>query len=142
MNYALHEALLLVAEEGLESRWERHRQNSRTLVSGLEALGFRLFPREGRRLPMLNAVWIPEGIDDARARRRLLDEYNIEVGAGLGPVAGKIWRVGLMGESSTRENVMKFLGALEEILYSERRAGRAGVGRIGAGLEAASKIEA
>ena len=84
---------------------------------------------------MLNAVWIPEGIDDAKTRRALLDRYNIEIGGGLGQVAGKIWRIGLMGESSTRENVTAFLSALESLLYSQ------GVRKeIGAGLEAAVKV--
>lgn len=135
MNYALHQALAVTLEEGLQCRYERHRLHSRALVSGLEALGFRLFAQEGNRLPMLNAVWIPDGIDDARTRRALLDRYNIEIGGGLGQVAGKIWRIGLMGESSTRENVTAFLSALESLLYSE------GVRKeIGAGLEAAAKV--
>jgi alanine-glyoxylate transaminase/serine-glyoxylate transaminase/serine-pyruvate transaminase len=133
MNYALHQALALVEEEGLEVRHQRHRDNSRVLVAGLEGLGFRLFAAEGRRLPMLNAVWIPEGVDDAKFRRALLDEHNIEIGGGLGEVAGRIWRVGLMGESCRREHVIRFIGALEELLY------RAGVTKtVGAGLAAAA----
>jgi alanine-glyoxylate transaminase/serine-glyoxylate transaminase/serine-pyruvate transaminase len=134
MNYALHQALALVDEEGLEARWERHRRSGRTLVAGLEALGFRLFAQEGRRLPMLNAVWLPQGLDDGKLRRALLVEYGIEVGGGLGELAGKIWRVGLMGETSRRENVLRFLGALEDLLYRE------GVlEKIGAGLAAAAR---
>lgn len=133
MNYALYEALGLVEEEGLEARWKRHERNSRALVAGLESLGFRPFAAAGHRLPMLNSVWLPEGVDDRRLRSRLLDEYDIEVGAGLGELAGKIWRVGLMGESSREENVFRFLGALEELLWAEKHADR-----IGAGLEAAS----
>jgi alanine-glyoxylate transaminase/serine-glyoxylate transaminase/serine-pyruvate transaminase len=137
MNYALHQALAVVLEEGLEERFARHRTHSKALVNGLQALDFRLYPQEGHRLPMLNAVWIPEGVDDAKTRRLLLDEYNIEVGGGLGPVAGKIWRIGLMGESSRRENVTAFLSALESTLYV------AGVRReIGAGLAAAAAVYA
>ena len=134
MNYALHEALCLVHEEGLEARWERHRRNSSVLVAGLEALGFRLFAQEGHRLSMLNAVWIPAGVDDAKFRKALLDEYDIEIGGGLGEVAGRIWRIGLMGETSSRENIMTFLGALETLLEREGHAGR-----VGAGLDAAAR---
>ena len=134
MNYALHQALAVVLEEGLEARFARHRRHSAALVAGLEALGFRLFASEGHRLPMLNAVWIPEGVDDAGTRRQLLDRFGIEIGAGLGEVAGKIWRIGLMGESCRRENVSAFLAALESLLFE------AGVRpEIGAGLEAAAR---
>jgi alanine-glyoxylate transaminase/serine-glyoxylate transaminase/serine-pyruvate transaminase len=135
MVYALYEALGLVEEEGLEPRWARHLLNSRALVAGLEALGCGLFAQEGRRLPMLNAVWIPPGVDDGRLRRRLLDEFNIEIGGGLGEVAGKIWRIGLMGESSRREHVVRFLGALETLLH-----GAGARPRIGAGMEAAAEV--
>ena len=133
MNYALHEALCLVHEEGLEARWERHRHNSAALVAGLEALGFSLFAQQGHRLPMLNAVWIPEGVDDAGFRKALLEDYDIEIGGGLGEVAGKIWRIGLMGETSSRENIMTFLGALEALL---KESGC--LETPGAGLEAAA----
>ena len=133
MNYALHEALCLVHEEGLEARWERHRHNSAALVAGLEALGFSLFAQQGHRLPMLNAVWIPEGVDDAAFRKALLEDYDIEIGGGLGEVAGKIWRIGLMGETSSRENIMAFLGALEALL---KESGH--LETPGAGLEAAA----
>ncbi len=133
MNYALHEALCLVHEEGLEARWERHRRNSAALVAGLEALGFRLFAQQGHRLPMLNAVWIPEGVDDAASRKVLLEDYDIEIGGGLGEVAGKIWRIGLMGETSSGENIMTFLGALEALL---KESGH--LETPGAGLEAAA----
>jgi alanine-glyoxylate transaminase/serine-glyoxylate transaminase/serine-pyruvate transaminase len=125
-----------VHEEGLEARWDRHRRNSAALVAGLEALGFRLFAQEGRRLPMLNAVWIPEGVDDAGFRKALLDDHDIEIGGGLGEVAGKIWRIGLMGETSSRENIMTFLGALEALLQ--------GAGLLespGAGLDAARAMD-
>ena len=134
MNYALHEALRLVHEEGLEARWERHRRNSAVLVAGLEALGFRLFAQEGHRLPMLNAAWIPEGVDDAKFRKAFLDEYDIEIGGGLGEVAGRIWRIGLMGETSSRENIRTFLGALETLLERDGHAGS-----VGAGLDAAAR---
>jgi len=135
MNYALHQALAVTLEEGLDARFERHRRNSRALVSGLEALGFRLFAQDGHRLPMLIAVWIPEGVDDAATRRALLEHYNIEIGGGLGQVAGKIWRIGLMGESCKIENVNALLTAIETILYN------GGIRtRIGAGLEAAAKV--
>jgi alanine-glyoxylate transaminase/serine-glyoxylate transaminase/serine-pyruvate transaminase len=121
MNYALHAALELILEEGLEARVERHRRNSRALVAGLEALGFRLFAQEGHRLPMLNSVWIPDGVDDAGTRRALLLEHNIEIGAGLGALAGKIWRVGLMGENARDAVVDRFLAALDEELERTRR---------------------
>lgn len=134
MNYALHEALCLVHEEGLETRWARHRRNSAALVAGLEALGFRLFAQEGHRLPMLNAVWIPEGVDDAKVRKALLDEYDIEIGGGLGEVAGRIWRVGLMGETCSRANAMTFLGALEVLLQRDGH-----IDSLGAATSAAEK---
>ncbi len=118
MNYALHEALALVLEEGLESRYERHRLHSRALMAGLAELGFAPAAQQGHRLPVLNAVWVPEGIDEAQVRRRLLDEYNIEIGGGLGELAGKVWRVGLMGESARRDNVHSLLMALGELLTS------------------------
>ena len=120
MNYALHEALALVLEEGLEATFARHALNSRALVAGLEAIGLSLLiPDPSGRLPMLNSVRVPEGVDEARVRSRLLRENDLEIGAGLGPLAGQIWRVGLMGESSRRENVNFFLEALERILREE-----------------------
>jgi len=139
MNYALHEALALVLEEGLDARFRRHRLHSRALVAGLEALGFKMFAQEGRRLPTLNAAWIPDAVSRAipetQIRRRLLDVYNIEIGGGLGAVAGKIWRIGLMGESSRRENVVFLLAALESIL-----ADAGARSNIGAGLAAAQAV--
>jgi alanine-glyoxylate transaminase / serine-glyoxylate transaminase / serine-pyruvate transaminase len=116
MNYAIYEALRIVVEEGLEARFKRHLANSSALVSGLAAIGIKCAAQEGRRLPQLNAVTIPDGVDDAKVRDRLLRIFNIEIGAGLGPFKGKLWRIGLMGEGSRRENVMMVLGALEEIL--------------------------
>jgi alanine-glyoxylate transaminase/serine-glyoxylate transaminase/serine-pyruvate transaminase len=119
MNYALAEALRLVEEEGLEARFERHRRNHLALAAGLEALGFRFVVEPARRLWMLNSVYLPalgEGHDEAHLRRRLLDEFSIEVGGGLGAFKGKIWRIGLMGESSRRVNVIRLLEALEVML--------------------------
>ena len=114
--YAMREALRLVLEEGLQKRFERHHRNHLLLKEGLENLGFEFIVKEGYRLPMLNAVKLPDGIEDGPTRRRLLDEYNIEVGGGLGDFAGKIWRVGLMGNSSTPNHVNQLLGALKQIL--------------------------
>jgi alanine-glyoxylate transaminase/serine-glyoxylate transaminase/serine-pyruvate transaminase len=114
MTYALHEALRVVEEEGLEARVDRHRQNHLALRAGLEALGLAYIPQAS--LASLNAVRVPDGIDDARVRARLLEAFGIEIGGGLGPFKGKAWRIGLMGESSTRRNVTLLLGALETIL--------------------------
>ncbi|MFC1683989.1 pyridoxal-phosphate-dependent aminotransferase family protein, partial [Pseudomonadota bacterium] len=114
--YGLHESLLMLHEEGLEQAWRRHHQHHLALRAGLEALGLGLPVAEADRLPQLNAVAIPEGIDDTMVRSRLLKEYNVEFGAGLGPLAGKIWRIGLMGYSSRPENILLCIGALEAIL--------------------------
>ena len=114
MTYALHEALLAVVEEGLEARVARHRRNHLALRAGLEAMGIAYIPQAS--LASLNAVRVPHGIDDARVRGRLLNELGIEIGGGLGPFKGKAWRIGLMGDSSTRRNVTLLLGALETIL--------------------------
>lgn len=129
MNYALREALRLVQEEGLEARFRRHQRNHLALAAGLAAMGLSLAAQEGYRLWTLNSVTIPEGVDDAAVRRQLLEEYNIEIGAGLGPLRGKVWRIGLMGESSTRSNVFLVLSVLEEILRKQgyRCASGAGV---------------
>ena len=116
MNYALYEGLKLVLEEGIEARWARHQENAEQLWDGLENLGLKLvIPRE-YRLPSLTTVFTPEGIDEAGVRRRLLNEYNVEIAGGLGIFAGKVWRIGLMGYSSRRENITLLLGALKEIL--------------------------
>ncbi len=133
MSYALYEALRIVLEEGLEARIERHSQNHHALRAGLEALGLAYIPE--RSLTTLNAVSVPAGVDDAKVRRRLLTEHGIEIGAGLGPFAGKAWRIGLMGESSSRRNVLLVLAALESILAEEG----AGVPR-GEALAAASAV--
>jgi alanine-glyoxylate transaminase/serine-glyoxylate transaminase/serine-pyruvate transaminase len=116
MNYGLFEALNLILDEGLEDRFERHRIQSRALMAGLESLGFRPFAQSGHRLPMLNAVYLPPSLDDIEARTRLRDEFNIEVGGGLGELAERIWRIGLMGESARSSTVMSLLSALEEIV--------------------------
>jgi alanine-glyoxylate transaminase / serine-glyoxylate transaminase / serine-pyruvate transaminase len=116
MIYALREALIAVEEEGLEARWARHERHHRALAAGLAAMGLDLLPPPSERLWTLNAVRVPAGIDEAKVRQRLLREFNIEVGAGLGPLAGKIWRVGLMGASSTPALLVVFLGALEHVL--------------------------
>jgi alanine-glyoxylate transaminase/serine-glyoxylate transaminase/serine-pyruvate transaminase len=118
MNYALREALRLIHEEGLEARWARHELNHRALVAGVEAMGLGMAVAPEQRLWSLNAVSVPQGIDDARVRARLLEE-DIEIGGGLGPMKGKIWRVGLMGSGSTRDNVMLVLDALQRALIAE-----------------------
>ena len=114
--YALHEALLMVHEEGLENAWERHRRNHLALKAGLEAMGIRFIVDEPHRLPQLNAIAIPEGVDDAAVRQRLLGEHHLEIGAGLGDLAGKVWRIGLMGYSSRIENITLCLAALDGVL--------------------------
>jgi alanine-glyoxylate transaminase/serine-glyoxylate transaminase/serine-pyruvate transaminase len=116
MTYALYEALRLVHEEGLEAAFARHALNHAALAAGLEAIGIRFTAQEGHRLPMLNAVRIPDGVDDAAVRRGLLDRFGIEIGAGLGEFKGKVWRIGLMGQSSRMQNVLVLLAALDELL--------------------------
>ena len=116
MNYALHEGLRLVLEEGLEARWQRHQSNHERLKAGLSELGLRITSQEGHQLWQLNAVSVPEGASEPEVRQRLLHDHNIEVGAGLGPLKGKVWRVGLMGESSRSEHVDRFLEAMKSIL--------------------------
>jgi alanine-glyoxylate transaminase/serine-glyoxylate transaminase/serine-pyruvate transaminase len=119
--YALDEALALVEEEGIETRWARHERNHHTFLNGLKKLGLSVLPPQGERLWTLNAVRVPEGIDEAAARKHLLAEFNIEIGAGLGPLAGKIWRVGLMGASSAQSLIVLLLGALESALAQQGR---------------------
>ena len=114
--YALHESLLMLQEEGLENAWKRHHENHLMLKAGLDALGLEIVVSESERLPQLNAVAIPAGVDDAEVRQRLLNDYSLEIGAGLGALAGKVWRVGLMGYASRRENVLLCLSALENTL--------------------------
>jgi len=114
--YGLHEALGLLLEEGLENAWARHRRHHAALKAGLEAMGLSFVVPESERLPQLNAVWIPEGVDDREVRGRLLNDYGLEIGAGLGAFAGKVWRIGLMGHACSRRNVLFCLSALEAVL--------------------------
>jgi alanine-glyoxylate transaminase/serine-glyoxylate transaminase/serine-pyruvate transaminase len=114
--YALHESLRLLANEGLEAAWQRHANMHQVLRQGLEGLGLKFVVDEASRLPQLNAVYLPEGVDDAAVRKQLLDNYNLEIGAGLGALAGKAWRIGLMGYAARRENVALCLKALEDVL--------------------------
>ena len=118
--YALHAALSEVEEEGLEARWKRHQTVHEALVAGLEDLGLCLLPPQSHRLTSLNAVSVPQGVDAAKVKDRLLNHYNIEIGAGLGPLAGRIWRIGLMGSGATVENVDRVLAALAEALGRSR----------------------
>jgi alanine-glyoxylate transaminase/serine-glyoxylate transaminase/serine-pyruvate transaminase len=118
MTYALREALRMLMEEGIENRIQRHARVAGSLRAGLEALGMGLMAEEGYRLNPLTTVLIPEGIDDATVRRRLIEEYNIEIGGGLGEVRGKAWRIGLMGDSARETNVFAVLSALEAIMSS------------------------
>ncbi len=116
MNYALREALQLAAEEGLQQRWRRHAENSLLLQKGLQELGLRCHVQEEYRLPVLVTVRVPDGVEAKAVTSRLLQEYNIEIGNGLGELAGKVWRIGLMGYNSRRENVVLLLQALREVL--------------------------
>lgn len=129
MNYALREALCLVLEEGLEERFARHQKNHQALKAGLRAMGIHYAVAEGTQLPNLNAVLIPEGVNDVQLRGQLLKEFGIEIGGGLGPMKGKTWRIGLMGESCQPRNVLLFLAALENCLTSQnvKISGGAGV---------------
>jgi alanine-glyoxylate transaminase/serine-glyoxylate transaminase/serine-pyruvate transaminase len=110
----------MIDEEGLDARWARHERNHHAFVEGLSALGMSLLPPESDRLFTLNTVKIPDGVDDAAVRKLLLEEYSIEIGSGLGPLAGKIWRVGLMGTSSASRLVVLLLGALQSALARQR----------------------
>jgi alanine-glyoxylate transaminase/serine-glyoxylate transaminase/serine-pyruvate transaminase len=125
--YGLHEALVILQEEGIENSWARHQKNHDALRTGLEAMGLRFVVPEGQRLPQLNAVSIPDGVDEAAVRSALLNEYNLEIGAGLGAMAGKIWRIGLMGFASNQTNVLFCLGALDAVLSGMKAPITAGV---------------
>ncbi len=114
--YALHEALVMLQNEGLENAWARHQQHHQALKAGLEALGLDFVVPVGERLPQLNAVRIPKGVDDATVRSLLLQDYQLEIGAGLGVMAGNVWRIGLMGYACRKENVFKCLAALDDVL--------------------------
>ncbi len=125
--YALHEALVILQEEGIENAWQRHRDHHRALRAGFEAMGLTLVVPEAERLPQLNAVSIPDGVDDAAVRGRLLADYHLEIGAGLGAMAGKIWRIGLMGHACSKRNVLLCLGAVDAVLGSMNAAIETGV---------------
>ena len=135
MNYAIREALRIIFEEGLEKRFVRHNLASLALQRGVEALGLSMFAKEGARTPTLNTISLSEGLDDGAIRKTLLNQFNIEIGGGLGPLAGKIWRVGMMGHGATQANVVYFLSALEVIFkqmgYNED---------VGAGLSACANV--
>jgi len=131
--YALYEALVAIEEEGLEARWARHRRNHRVLAAGLGAMGLELLPPEPERLWTLNAVCVPDGVDEAAVRRVLLEEFSIEIGAGLGPLAGRIWRVGLMGAGSSSQLILLFLSALERALRAQAYPVAPGTGTAAAG---------
>lgn len=129
--YALREAMRIVLEEGLENRWERHRQNQQALIAGVEAMGLHLFVENPKhRLPTVTGVNVPDGVDDAKLRAQLRDEFNIEIAGGFGPLKGKLWRVGLMGHCSQKNNVLLFLAAFEKALLDQgfRVPSGAGVG--------------
>lgn len=135
MVYALHQALALVLEEGLERRWARHERNGRALQAGLEAMGLALHADAGHRLPVLTTVAIPDGVDDLEIRGALLHRFGIEIGGGLGELRGRVWRVGLMGESSTEGNVLFFLSALGRLLREQAVAVD-----LQAGLDTAARL--
>jgi alanine-glyoxylate transaminase/serine-glyoxylate transaminase/serine-pyruvate transaminase len=134
MVYALRESLRLVLEEGLEARFARHRRHSDALMAGLAALGCEPQAQAGRRLPSLNCVKVPAGVDEAAVRKVLLAEHSIEIGGGLGPLAGKVWRIGLMGESSRQENVLAVLAAIEQALARQGKGPKPGAS-VSAALE-------
>ncbi len=129
MLYGLHEALRIVLEEGLRPRWQRHHTMHGLLKAGLEGLGFKYLADPQHQLPMLSAVGLPAGLDEAQGRRRLLEEYGIEVGSGLGAFRGKAWRIGLMGESATERHVQALLAALRQLTTEARRHGDNGRGQ-------------
>jgi alanine-glyoxylate transaminase/serine-glyoxylate transaminase/serine-pyruvate transaminase len=139
--FALREAMRLVLEEGLEARWERHRTNQLALIAGLEAMGLDLLVKNpADRLPTVTALMIPGGVDDAKVRNQLLDEFNIEVAGGLGAVKGKIWRVGLMGYCSQKSNVLLFLAAFEKVLLDQGLRVPNGAG-VGAAIRSYTQVE-
>lgn len=125
--YALHEALVMVQEESLEKAWGRHQYHHQALKAGLEAMGIRFVVEENYRLPQLNLITVPEGVDEAAVRTRLLNEYSMEIGAGLGALAGKVWRIGLMGHACNTKNVLTCLGALDAVLSSMQAPIESGV---------------
>ena len=137
MILALRESLRIIMEEGMENRFARHERNAAALRAGLRALGLNLVSAEGARLAQVTPVWIPEGVNDAQVRARLLDEYNMEIGVGLGEFAGRIWRFGLMGESSRADYVLLALAALESALAAQGYEVPSGAGLAAAGEELA-----
>jgi len=139
--YALREALRILFEEGLEGSWRRHQQNQQAMISGLEALGLEMFvANPADRLPTVTAVRVPASVDDARARRQLLEEFGIEIAGGIGAMKGKIWRVGLMGYVSQMKHVLLFLAGLEKVLLEQGFRASAGAG-VGAALHAYAQLE-
>jgi alanine-glyoxylate transaminase/serine-glyoxylate transaminase/serine-pyruvate transaminase len=129
MNYALHQALRLVLEEGLEARFARHRLHHEALKAGLEAMGMQYSVQNpDHRLPMLNSVLIPDGVDEGAVRKQLLNDFGIEIGGGLGPMKGKTWRIGLMGEAAQSRNVLLLLSALEQCLAAQGKSPEPGAG--------------
>jgi alanine-glyoxylate transaminase/serine-glyoxylate transaminase/serine-pyruvate transaminase len=139
--YALREAMRIVVEEGLEARWERHRVNQLALIAGVEAMGLGLLVKNpGDRLPTVTAVMIPNGIDDVKVRTQLLEEFNLEIAGGFGPVKGKIWRVGLMGYCSQKPFVLLFLSAMEKVLKDQGYRAPAGAG-VAAAIQSYSHAE-
>ena len=134
LNYALLEALLLIHEEGLENRYARHLKNHKALVAGVEALGLEMLVKPEYRLPTLNTIVVPDGVDDATLRRYLLETFKLDIGGGFGILKGKVWRVGLMGYSSQKQNVFLFLSALESVLKGQ------GVKVVPGALEAVASL--
>lgn len=141
LMYALREALVAIDEEGLERRWARHHRHHHALAQGLEAMGLELLPPPAERLWTLNAIRVPSNVDEAAVRRQLLTEFSIEIGAGLGPLAGKIWRVGLMGASSSPSLLLLLLGALDRALGNRRGQAQPGAG-VAAAAEALDDVAA
>jgi len=125
--YGLHESLVMLQEEGLQQSWERHRRHHLILAAGLEAMGVGFVVKESARLPQLNSVKVPDGVDEAVVRQRLLNEFNLEIGAGLGSLAGKVWRIGLMGAACHVKNVMYCLSSLDSVLTQIGAPIRSGV---------------
>ena len=136
MFYAMREALTIIAEEGIENRWARHERNHRAFVAGIEALGMMMHVAPAHRLWSLNTPRVPANIEDMKIRKRLLEERGIEILGGFGPLAGKVFRIGIMGAGSTKENVLTVLEAMEEALAAE------GYGVPASGREAAEKYYA
>lgn len=133
--YALHESLVMLKEEGLENAWQRHQLNYRALAAGLNAMGIDFLVDEPFRLPQLNSVLIPKGVNDGEVRNTLLQDYSLEIGAGLGDFAGKVWRIGLMGHASRKQNVLNFLAALDSVI-----AAQDGDFNKGVAVDAANKV--